>query len=211
MSIGATRHIDLSSSYRPSGCSPWSLPGSAYATKWSVPTEPPARPAGGRSGSAGVLNVKWRYDRTRLYRPAEVPETVIVRASSGRKLPFSWLEFCRGFHPKSTISQRVEESHEASTACRDRRCGRCPFGPTALGVLRHPGQPICLSIFWSAPSKASWTWPRLSIIDIATRHIDYRYGPPGRAGSWGGENVQPGRGDDPARRPTAAPRHHRNC
>ena len=73
----------------------------------------------------------------------------------------------------------MEESYEASTACRDRRCGRCPFGPTALGVLlRHPGQPICLSIFWSAPSKA-WPWPRLSIISIATRHIVYRYGPPG--------------------------------
>jgi hypothetical protein len=56
----------------------------------------------------------------------------------------------------------------------------------------------------SPPSRRTRWSP---IIDIATRHIVYRYGSPGTCGLERGATVQPGRRNDLARRPAGGPRH----
>jgi hypothetical protein len=42
-------------------------------------------------------------------------------------VPYCPLTFSRRIHPKNTPTQRVEKTYEASTTCRDRRCGRYAY------------------------------------------------------------------------------------
>jgi len=60
-STEATRHIDLSSSYRQSGVLTMVIARLAYVTKLPGPTEPTAGPACERSVICAAQRDKWRY------------------------------------------------------------------------------------------------------------------------------------------------------
>src|SRR5664280_2661341 len=105
-----------------------------------MPRKGLARPNRAPAGAVGfrqwpeVLSDKWLYSRTPLLASRGSKDCDPER-KSGTRSPRSPAGVLLATHPKSTTSQRVEESHEASTARRDRRCGRCHLGPIAPGLL----------------------------------------------------------------------------